>query len=107
MLLRMPLNTRVSDYGFYQALVATAVVTAWCVRHYLLSSPPCVFAYLCKAFTGGSLAAFISTASVNQIQFLSQHVTQVDLPGFRIVAESQYQPPCILDSILEGLRITE
>lgn len=103
MLARMPLNARVYEYGFHQALVATTVVLAWIIHHYVVPCARSARQRFTKAVVAGAYCSCLACAVINTATTFAEPAEFVDLPGFRVAAQRMEG----LEEVLAGLRLTE
>ncbi len=89
MLVRMPLNARVYQYGFYQALPATTLIFAWATHRWLdplisLEKRTDLRAVLRGAFVSGIVMAFALTALLLLFTNIHDRTHLIRLPGLTL-----------------------
>lgn len=111
MLLRMPLNARVYQYGFYQALPATALIFAWLSSTWILRLPSTsgpklprdIGALLTSSAAAGLYVAFVVTAALTLYANMRDRTRLVCLPGLCIYTPASPAKARITDLLLRGL----
>lgn len=111
MLLRMPLNARVYQYGFYQALPATALIFAWLSSTWIsvflrasAQNPPKNMGDLITASAvAGLYVAFVVTAALTLYANMRDRTRLVCLPGLCLYTPTSPAQARVTDLLLRGL----
>ncbi|MGB9692989.1 MAG: hypothetical protein ACPL7D_12570, partial [Candidatus Sumerlaeaceae bacterium] len=112
MLARMPLNTRVYQYGFYQALPATALVFAWTAHRWIAplaaraKSPP-LPTILRGAFMAGTWFVFVLTALLTLYKNTRDRTVLIHVPGLSLYVPASPKKFQQTHVLLAGLRRME